>query len=124
MEHTIYDVLTQKDGSFTRIPLTKLHTHGQFPLLSNINDNGVRVFINGMDGDIVCIDKAGLEDLSTFHKAAFELVYGYYVDEGRHNQIIIVIQHLCDTRFKFKEENRFAHAAISMLMNSMYGKQV
>ena len=76
MENTKYDVLKQKDGYFIRIQITKLHKHRQFPLLSKLNDNGVRVFTNDMDGEIVYIDKTGLEDLITFHKAEFEITDG------------------------------------------------
>ena len=124
MENTKYDFLKQKDGYFIRIQITKLHKHRQFPLLSKFNDNGVRVFTNDMDGEIVYIDKTGLEDLITFHKAEFEIIDGYYFDEGRNNKINTVIQHLYDTRLKFKEEKNPAQVAIKLLMNSMYGKTI
>ena len=93
-----YEFLKQKDGFFIRIQITKLHKHRQFPLLSKFNDNGVRVFTNDMEGEIVYIDKTGLEDLISFHKAEFEVIDGYYFDEGRNNKINTVIQHLYDTR--------------------------
>ena len=57
-----------------------------------------------MDGEIVHIDKPGLEDLIPFHDAEFEVIDGYYSDEGRNHKINAVMQHLWDTRVQFKEE--------------------
>ena len=74
-----------------------------------------------MAGETVYIDKTGLEDLIEFHKADFEIVDGYYFDEGRNNKISDVIQHLYDTRTKFKNEQKPAQVAINLLVNSMYG---
>ena len=68
MENTKYDFLKQKDGYFIRIQITKLHKHRQFALLYKLNDNGVCVVTNALGGDIVEIDKAGLDVLTTFHK--------------------------------------------------------
>ena len=75
-----------------------------------------------MEGDTVCIDKTGLEDLIEFQKAEFETIDGYYFDEGRNNNVKCVIQHLYDTRIKFKNEKNPAQVAIKFLTNRMYGK--
>ena len=44
-----------------------------------------------MDNEIIYIDKVGLEDLITFHDAEFEIIDGYYFNEGRNNKINNVI---------------------------------
>ena len=82
------------------------------------------MFSNEMAGETVYIDKTGLEDLIEFQKADFEIIDGYYFDEGRNNKMKDVIQHLYDTRIKFKNEKNPAQVAIKLLMNSMYGKTI
>jgi hypothetical protein len=57
-----------------------------------------------------------------FHKADFELIDGYYFDEGRNNKTNYGIQPLYDTRIKFKNEKNPAQVARKLLMNIMYGK--
>ena len=47
-----------------------------------------------MAGETVYIDKSGLEDLLEFQKADFEIIDGYYFDEGRNNKKNAVIQRL------------------------------
>ena len=38
-----------------------------------------------MDNEIVCIDEVGLEELIEYHKTEFEIIDGYYYNEGRNN---------------------------------------
>ena len=104
--------------------MLKLNKHRRFPLLSKFNEDGVRLFSNEMAGETVYIDKAGFEDLVVYQKADFEIVDGHYFDEGRNNKIDHVIQHLYDTRIRFKNEKNPAQVAIKLLMNSMYGKTI
>ena len=77
-----------------------------------------------MAGETVYIDKTGLENLTEFQIADFEIIDGHYFDEGRNNKINDVIKHLYDTRIKFKNEKNPAQVAIKLLMNSMYGKTI
>jgi hypothetical protein len=51
-----YEFLKNTDGYFIRIKVLKLNKHRQFPLLSKFNENGVRVFSDEMEGEIVYID--------------------------------------------------------------------
>ena len=57
-----------------------------------------------MSNEIIYIDKVGLEDLITFHEAEFEILDGYYFDEGRNNTINNVIKSLYDKRLTLKQE--------------------
>ena len=88
-----YDFLKQQDGYFARTKVIKLSKHLYLPLTSKINeDSGVRDFINDMgNGFFLYIDKVGLEGLITFHEAEFEIIDGYYYDQGRNNTINHVI---------------------------------
>ena len=76
-----------------------------FPLASKLNEeSGVREFINEMDNGIIYIDKVGLEELSTYHEAEFEITDGYYYNEGRNNTINNVIKDLYDLRKNLKQD--------------------
>ena len=57
-----------------------------------------------MSNEIIYIDKVGLEDLITFHEAEFEILDGYYFNEGRNNTINKVIKSLYDKRLKLKQD--------------------
>ena len=77
LNNTSYDFLKSQDGHFIRIKIIKLNRHLDFPLTSKIKEDGVRDFINNMEHAILYIDKVGLEDLTTFHEAEFEITGGY-----------------------------------------------
>ena len=98
LKYMSYDFLKYKDGYFISIKVIELNKQLDFPLTSEINEDGVREFTNDMENETVCVDKVGLEDLNTFHEAELEIVDGYYVNEGRNNTINHVIQDIYDLR--------------------------
>ena len=65
----------------------RLHKHLYFPVTSQIDEDGVRNFINNMDNETIYTDKTGLGDLKEFQKAEFNITDGYYVNEGRNETI-------------------------------------
>ena len=94
-----YDFLKKQDGYFIRVKILKVGKYLQFPLLSKINEKtGVRDFSNDMVGETVYIDKTCLEDIITFQKMEFEIIDGYYFDEGRNDTIKHVIKYFYDLR--------------------------
>ena len=104
LSDTSYEFLKHQDEYFLRIKIIKLNKHLDFPLTSKIDeDSGARDFTNDMDNAIIYIDKAGLEDLITFHDAEFEITGGYYYNEGRSNKINHVIKDLYDLRKKLRK---------------------
>ena len=77
-----------------------------------------------MDNGIIYIDKVGLEELIAYHETEFEIIDGYYYDQGRNNTINHVIGDLYNLRLKLKQDKNPAHIVIKLLMNSMYGKTI
>ena len=125
----VLKTLTQKflesvDGYFIRIKILSVGKHKQFPLLSKVDEYGVRIFTNDMVNEVVFIDKVGLEDAIKYQDIKFKIIDGYYFDEGRNDNINKVIKHLFDTRKKMKAENNPAEKAVKLLMNSIYGKMI
>ena len=90
------------DGYFIKIKITKIGKFYQFPLISFKDENGIRQFTNDCVGREIFVDKTYLEDLINFQKIEYEFIQGYYFDEGRNKTINKVIQHLFNTRLKFK----------------------
>ena len=81
-----------------------MNKHLDFPLTSKINEEtDVRDFINEMENENVYIDKVGLEDLITFHDAQFEIIDGYYYNDGRNETINHVIEDVYNLRLKLKK---------------------
>ena len=104
LNYKSYEFLTQQDGYFIRIKIIKLKIHLDFPLTSKINEKGVRYFINEMENGIIYIDEVGLEELIEYHDADFEIIDGYYYNEGRNNNINHVIEDLHNLRAKMKKD--------------------
>ena len=83
--------MKEQDGYFILIEIIKLNKHLDFPLTSKIDEDGIRYFTNDMSNEIIYIDRVGLEDLITFHDAEFEILDGYYFNEGRNDTINNII---------------------------------
>ena len=95
-----------------------------YPLTSKINEEGVRDFTNCMENEIIYIDKVGLEDLITFHDAGYEIIDGYYFNNGRNDTITKVIKDLYDKRLMLKHNKNPAEKILKLFINSMYGKTI
>ena len=119
-----YDFLKNTDGYFIRIKITNVGKFRQFPLMSKITDNGVRMFTNDMINEIVYVDKTALEDAINFQSIEFDILDGYYFNNGRNNKINETIQHLYNLRKTLKKDKNPAQMVIKLLMNSMYGKTI
>ena len=125
LRNTFYEFFKQQDGYFIRIKIIKLNRHLDFPLTSKINEeSGVRDFIDDMDNEIIYIDKVSFGDLTTFHDAQFEMIEGYYYNDGRNETINHVIGDLYNLRPTLKKDKNPAQIFIKLLRNNMYGKAI
>ena len=62
------------------------------------------MFSNDLIDEILYIDKTALEDAILFQDITFEIIDGYYFNEGRNDKIQIVISHLYSKRKKLKKK--------------------
>ena len=122
LQNKTYDFLKSVDGYFVEIEITKVGKNMKFPLMSYITDAGVRLWTNDMTGRKIHIDKYALEDLIEFQLVEFNIIKGYYYDEGRNYQIGKTIQHLFNTRLQKKKEKNAVEQVYKLLMNSAYGR--
>ena len=74
--------LLTTDGFYVRARVKKVGKHQRFPLLSYKSDAGVRVFSNDMVGRVVYIDKVSMQDAIEFQEMEFEVIEGYFFNEG------------------------------------------
>jgi hypothetical protein len=119
-----YDFLKEKDGYFVEIKINKVGIKRDFPLLSYIDENGVRKWTNDMVGKTMYINKVSLEDAIEFQNIDFEIVRGYYYDEGKNNGIKNVIKTLFEERKKWKLQENPIEMIYKLIMNSGYGKSI
>ena len=101
MRNSSYEFLNQQGEYFVRVKVIKLKKHLDFPLASN-EESGVRQFISEMGNGIIYIDKVGLEELITYHEAGFEIIDGYYYNEGKNNTVNNVVKDLYGLRKNLK----------------------
>lgn len=119
-----YAWLKQQDGYFVDIRITGVGIHRKFPLMSYKNEDGVRTFTNDMEGRMMRVDKYTLEDLITFQGVSFEVVRGYYFNEGFNTKIREVIHYIFNKRLEMKKQKNPIEMTYKLIMNSGYGKSI
>jgi len=120
-----YNAIKDYDGYFVQIKIKNIGIKRKFALCSYIdNDKGVRNFTNDLIGEIIYIDKTGLEDLIRFQDIDFEIIKGYYFDEGFNDKINEVIKYIFNKRKQLKKEGNNAELIYKLIMNSAYGKTI
>jgi hypothetical protein len=124
LEDLSYEFLQQQDGYFVEIMIDSVGINRKFPLMSAINDDGVRMFSNDMVGKTIKVDKTTLEDMIEFQKITFHVVRGYYFNEGFNTKITEVIRYLFEKRLELKKDENPAEEVYKLLMNSAYGKSI
>ena len=77
-----------------------------------------------MEGEEIFIDKISLEDCIKFQKIEFEIIDGYYYDEGRNYEFGSLIEEIYETRKKYKKEKNAIQEVYKLIMNSAYGKSI
>lgn len=123
---TDYDVIKSYDGYFIEIEITNVPIKRNFPLLSEKNNEGIRIFSNKIEQTIY-VDKIQMEDLIQFHgltKNDFKVIRGYYFNDGFNSHINIAINYLFETRLQKKREKNPSETIYKLIMNSAYGKTI
>ena len=118
-----YEFLQKQDGYFVDIVIKSVGVPRKFPLMSYMND-GVRNFTNDMIGKTMRVDRYTLEDLIQFQSITFDVVRGYYFNEGFNTKIKDTILFCFNERLKLKKEGNPAQEIYKLLMNSGYGKTI
>jgi len=118
------DFLNGVDGYFIKIKINNVGKNYNFPLLSYKNDNKIRHFTNDLNDRYIYVDKISLEDAMNFQKIDFDIIQGYYYNEGRNNKIKEVINYLYNERKIKKADKNPIESCYKLIMNSAYGKTI
>jgi hypothetical protein len=119
---TDYETLKTYDGYFVEIVVNEVNKKRAFPLMSYKNDEGIRNFSNDMEGKTLYVDKFMLEDIIQYHDIKFNIIRGYYYDEGRNMKLKQVIVQLFNERLKAKKDKNPIQVVYKLMMNAAYGK--
>ena len=119
-----YETIKDYDGYFVEIKIKDVGIKRKFPLMSYVNDDGIRNFTNDMIGKNMYVDKTTLEDLIEYQEIEFDIIRGYYFDEGHNKTINSVIEKIFNERLKLKKEGNPAEMVYKLIMNSGYGKSI
>jgi hypothetical protein len=120
-----YEFLKKQDGYFVEIEITHVGREYTMPQMSYIDDkSGVRHWTNKMVGKKTVVSKYQLESFIEFHKIQFNIIRGYYFDEGRNMKLGKVMEHLYHTRQKEKAKGSPINVVYKLLANSAYGKSL
>lgn len=119
-----YNFLKEQDGYFVEINILDIKKERHFPLISKVDDKGVRNFRNDIIGKGIYMDKQGLEDLIEFQEIEFEIIRGYYFNEGRNDTCKEFINKLYNERKIKKQQGNPIQTVYKLIMNSFYGKTI
>ena len=114
----------ETDGYFVKVMCKNNAIKHGFPVLSNTNLDGIREFTNNTEGEMYYLDKTMLEDAVNFQGLDFDIICGYYYDEGHNDKINSVMEHLFKTRLEAKNNGNPIQEIYKLLMNSSYGKSL
>ena len=114
------------DEFYIEINITKIKAKGvdkyRFPLVFT-NIDGTKIFEDKTINNFY-IDKRGLMDLEYFYDIEYDILRGYYFNEGFNTKINDLIRILFDLRAKYKKEGNPLQETIKLLLNSIYGKSI
>jgi hypothetical protein len=113
--------INRADQIFIEIDIKDIRQKYKFGLIPH-QINGIKQY--GNDTGIVYVDKTGLEDLIEFCGIEYEILRGYYFDEGVNIKINEFIKKLFDLRLKYKTAHNPLQNTIKLLLNSIYGKSI
>ena len=119
--------LLRYDTFFAEINITKIKCKGDykysFGQVFTKNDNGSKIFHNNPVNNFY-IDKVAFIDLLEFYEIEYELIRGYYFNDGFNKKIKNFITKLFNLRLNYKKNNNPLEKTIKLLLNSIYGKSI
>ncbi len=116
--------LSKCDGYFLKIKVNTIRKKWRFPIC-RVKKDGGNLWTNDLDKEpFIHVDRWTLEDLikhGCIQDGDYEILQGYYFDQGRNDTIKDVILELFEMRLECKKSCPPLAYVIKNLMNSSYG---
>ncbi len=110
------------DSYYVQIIVKDIKIKRAFPLLSIKNKAGIRNFTNNIIGETFYVDKIALEDIIEFQGVEYQVVQGYYYNNGLNTKIKETIEFMFQERLKLKKQKNPLQNVFKLILNSSYGK--
>jgi hypothetical protein len=119
-ENLTFDFVNKQTYYFVKIHVTKVNKHITYPLyFERVNDE--LKYTNDFIDKHIYVDKLTLEDYIKYHEIEFEILQGYYFDDGFNNKIVEINNYLLEKRNEYKGKNKCLEMIYKKLLNSVYG---
>ena len=112
--------LNETDGYFLKIRILSVGKKWRFPIC-RIKENGTNRWTNDLENEIIYVDRFTLEDLVKFSKVKYEILQGYYFNDGRNSRVQEVITNLFNMRRIYQNQKNPLQLVIKLVMNAAYG---
>ena len=121
-----YEDIKNYDGYFVKVLVKSVGKEQPIPVLNYMDKKSMsKCWTSNVIDKVLFLDKVGLEDAIEFQKIEFEIIDGYYYNEGFNTKIKESIKHLFDKRLEAKKnKNDSLQMIFKLLMNSSYGKLI
>lgn len=113
--------LKKVDGCFIKIVITAVGKLRSIPTLCFKNVDGCVVWDNDLVYREIVVCKTMLEDLIEYHQINFNVIDGYYYDQGFNTSIRDIVESVYKVRIDYKNNNNPIQYAYKLLLNSFYG---
>tara|TARA_R110000824_G_scaffold21996_6_gene81234 strand:+ start:615 stop:3968 length:3354 start_codon:yes stop_codon:yes gene_type:complete len=117
------EFLDQQDGYFIDVKITAVNKHLRIPYLMKKVD-GINNYTNDMVGETIRLNKFSLPDAIEFQEIEYEILQGYYYNQGRNQTVNKIMEDLFTYRAKLKGEENPVQEAVKTLMCSTYGRAI
>ena len=117
------EFLDSCDGYIIQIKITKVNKSRAFPCITYQDDKGNRCWTNEPKSNMY-VGKIQFEDMIKYHEIEYNIIDGYYYDEGRNYTLKDSISNIFNERLKAKAEGNKIQEVYKLIMNSSYGKTI
>ena len=111
-----YNFINTKTYYYIEINVIRVNKNLDYPLYRNDNNE----YTNDFSGKNLYVDKITLEDYILYHDIEFEIIRGYYFNNGFNNNIIEINNYLYSKRLENKK-NKSIELVYKLMLNSIYG---
>jgi hypothetical protein len=112
--------LESVDGYFVKILVKSVGRTHRFPQV-RIKLETSNNWTCDIVGEELTVDKVTLEEMKLHMEITYDIICGYYFDQGRDPKIKEVITKLFNDRLEYKAKNNPVQLVLKNLMNSAYG---